>query len=233
MKKSWVLLGLIAIALACSNLNATVIQMSPDAGPLARFAAKEIRRYIYLRSDRLLPIQTGNEITSNQDMIVIGSKGQSPLSGRFGEQVGDLEPQEYLIKTVRHSGRSVLWIVGGDAVGLLYGSYRFAETLGVRFYLHGDTIPDQKIPVKIPDLDIQGKPLFNIRGILPFHDFPEGPDWWNLEGTKAVISQLPKLGMNFIGFHTYPERLDFNGEGYRAEPMTWIGPKEDIQSDGN
>jgi alpha-glucuronidase len=157
MKKSWLLQGLIAIALACSNLNAAVIQIYPDAGPLERFAAREIRRYIYLRTDTVLPIQTGNGITSNHDVIVIGIKGQCLIGGRFGGEVGDLESQEYLIKTDRHSGRSVLWIVGGDAIGLLYGSYRFAETLGVRFYLHGDTIPDQKISIKIPRSGHQSK----------------------------------------------------------------------------
>ncbi len=113
MKKSWYLLGLIAIALACSNLNASVIQMSPDAGPLERFAAKEIRRYIYLRTDTVLPIQTGNEIPSNHDLIVIGLKGQSLIGGRFGNEVGNLEPQECLIKTVRHSGPSSFGVPWG------------------------------------------------------------------------------------------------------------------------
>jgi hypothetical protein len=65
-------------------------------------------------------------------------------------------------------------------------------------------------------------PLFAIRGIQPFHDFPEGPDWWNRDDYLAVISQLPKLGMNFIGLHTYPEGSP------NAEPTVWIGLPEDI-----
>ena len=37
------------------------------------------------------------------------------------------------------------------------------------------------------------RPLFAIRGIQPFHDFPEGPDWWNGDDYKAILGQLPKL----------------------------------------
>ena len=45
-------------------------------------------------------------------------------------------------------------------------------------------------------------PLFALRGIQPFHDFPEGPDWWNRDQYLAMIGQLPKLRMNFFGLHT-------------------------------
>ena len=38
------------------------------------------------------------------------------------------------------------------------------------------------------------------------------------------------MGMNFIGFHTYPESR-FNGH-WKAEPLTWIGLKDQINGDG-
>ncbi|MHC4558318.1 MAG: malectin domain-containing carbohydrate-binding protein, partial [Planctomycetota bacterium] len=105
-------------------------------------------------------------------------------------------------------------------------SYRFAEHLGVRFYLHGDTIPDERIALKIPDLDEKGKPLFHLRGIQPFHDFPEGPDWWSTDDYKAIIAQLPKLRMNFFGLHTYPQ------SGVGPEPTVWIGMPGNFNEDG-
>src|SRR5690242_10140797 len=36
-------------------------------------------------------------------------------------------------------------ITGGSDVGVLYGAYRYAELLGVRFYLDGDVIPDEPL----------------------------------------------------------------------------------------
>ena len=92
--------------------------------------------------------------------------------------------------------------------------------------MHGDTIPDKQIPLKIPKLDEQGKPLFDLRGIQPFHDFPEGPDWWNTDDYKAVIGQLPKMRMNFFGLHTYPQG------GVGPEPTVWIGLPGDFNKDG-
>ena len=71
--------------------------------------------------------------------------------------------------------------------------------------MHGDVIPEDQVDWTLPVLDERAAPLFALRGIQPFHDFPEGPDWWNRDDYFAIIAQLPKLRMNFIGLHTYPE----------------------------
>ena len=71
-------------------------------------------------------------------------KGASKLA----ESVQSLQPQQYLLKTIplgSGDGKPVLLVAGGDAIGTLYGAYRLAEHLGVRFYLHGDVVPDGKI----------------------------------------------------------------------------------------
>ena len=90
---------------------------------------------------------------------------------------------------------------------------------------------DRLIPMEVMDIAENGSPLFQQRGILPFHDFPEGPDWWNEDDYKSVLAQLPKLRMNFIGLHTYPERPRTNLYA-SAEPSTWIGLTEDVNENG-
>ncbi|MCK7478555.1 MAG: hypothetical protein M0C28_15070 [Candidatus Moduliflexus flocculans] len=129
-------------------------------------------------------------------------------------------------------GRAVL-VAGGSGPAVLYGAYQLAEKLGVRFSLEGDVVPDGKIAPPAFDLDETGQPLFAVRGIQPFHDFPEGPDWWTLENYKAVLSQLPKLRMNFFGLHTYPENPSKEkGATPNAEPTVWIGREGDFGPDG-
>ena len=86
--------------------------------------------------------------------------------------------------------------------------------------------PTGRSPLELPTLDETRKPLFDRRGIQPFHDFPEGPDWWNRDGYKAILGQLPKMGMNFFGLHTYPEC------GVGPEPLVWIGPPSAVAPDG-
>ena len=211
--------GCFAIAV-CGTLHsfhggrtaATVI-VCPKTAPFAeKLAAKEIRRYVYLRCGELLPI-VATKAAKSRDAIVLRT---DPA----------LSAQEYQLKTTNAAGRRMLTISGGSPIAVLYGAYHFAEKLGVRFYLHGDVIPDERISLSLPVLDERHKPLFATRGIQPFHDFPEGPDWWNQDDYKAYVTQLAKLKMNFLGLHTYPEN------GPNAEPLVWIGLPQDVNPDG-
>ena len=193
---SSVLFGLLFIFLFNGCKEKIVIVIPDKASKIEILAAKEIRKYLYLRTDLLPEIidktsgkSGGTEIVLRIDTLLAG--------------------QEFCLKTTDVQKEKSLIISGGSPQALLYGAYEFAEQIGVSFYLHGDVIPDKKIEDRLPDLDIHKRPLFGIRGILPFHDFPEGPDWWNENDYKAIIAQLPKMKMNFIGFHAYPWRTRF------------------------
>jgi hypothetical protein len=210
----------------------TIVYSSQASGP-ERLAAKEIRRYLYLRTDKLLPIvRYDGNLDFKTGLIVIGRKDRDIIKriqdndAVLASSITALEPQHYQIKTLESMTKPLVLICGGDEFGTLYGAYRFIEHFGVRFYLHGDVIPDRKIGLKLPDLNEKGEPLFELRGIHPFHDFPEGPDWWNVDDYKAVLAQLPKLRMNFFGLHCYPEG------GVGPEPGVWIGKPADIFPDG-
>ncbi len=205
----------------------TVI-VCPGKSPMETFAAQEVRRYVYLRTGELLDIV--ESIPAKGAVIAVATKDapafDPPLDRSLLSTGNGPGPKEYRIKLAWRNWRKVLVILGGDDISTLYGTYHFAEQLGVRFYLHGDVVPDERIALELPDIEITGRPLFEHRGIQPFHDFPEGPDWWNVDDYKAIFAQLPKLRMNFFGLHTYPEG------GVGPEPLVWIGPKEDINPDG-
>ena len=204
---------------------------SQSSGFHEHLAAREIRRYLYLRTDQLFEIDAVESVPAKGDLILIATKDCNLIKDISFDAATQLKTQEYLIKTIDHNGRKIVVICGGDSMGALYGTYYFAEQLGIRFYLHGEVIPDEQIPLSLPQIDEIGKPLFKLRGIQPFHDFPEGPDWWNEDDYKAVIGQLPKMRMNFFGLHTYPQRA--SGPQIGPEPLVWIGPKEDVEDNGN
>ena len=199
MKRLSFLLLLVSAALS----SAQSIVFPPNASANVKLAAHEVRRYVYLRTGQLLPLaQKGEGIVLRIDH--------------------GLAAQQYRLRT----DAGTLTISGGSDVALLYGAYAFAEKLGVRFYLDGDVIPDTRIPLAIPSLNESRTPLFELRGIQPFHDFPEGPDWWNQDDYLAYLGQLTRLRMNFLGLHCYPEG------GVGPEPLVWIGLTNNLTADG-
>lgn len=222
----------IVFAAACtvfaSDLPSPAVLVPRGASSLETLAAREVHRYVYLRTGRLLPVlEAPQEIPEGWRGILV-ARGDRPALEAVGgsppvaQVARSLEADEHLLKTLARPRGRVVVLTGGSDASTLHAAYRFAELLGVRFYLHGDVVPDEKARFRLPRLDERAKPLFDLRGIQPFHDFPEGPDWWDLDDYKVVISQLPKLRMNFIGLHTYPEG------GPNAEPTVWIGPPEEI-----
>lgn len=229
LKYILILYGMVAMlfcqAAFAGNQPITIV-VSDKATQQEQLAAKEIRKYIYLRTNELVNIVTvkENDLIKG-DAILVGEAGSAWIK-KTGYLLPELTQDAFILKTLSNPSGKQLLVCGGSPVGTLYAAYHLAEQLGVGFFLEGDVIPDQKIPFVLPQLDIVQSPLFDRRGIQPFHDFPEGPDWWNPEDYKAIFAQLPKLKMNFFGLHTYPEG------GVGPEPLTWIGLAEDVNPNG-
>ena len=79
-------------------------------------------------------------------------------------------------------------------------------------------------PLDISNYDEKSQPWFEMRGILPFHNFLAGPDLWSTKDYKSVLTQQAKMGMNFFGLHLYPERgTPSNSDIEGPEPHVWIG----------
>ena len=234
---STVALGVVAAPMACNAGlfggklsdragNSCTILISSSASVQERFAAREIRRYAYLRTGILPHIKAVKKVGAGERGIVIGVAGEDWLKPFAASLPGQLGVQDYALKSAALEKQELLVVAGGSPTACLYGAYEFLESLGIRFYLHGDTIPDGLTEIRLNGFDSVHRPLFEVRGIQPFHDFAVGPDWWNEDDYKLHIAQLAKMQMNFIGLHTYPD-----GKPY-AEPTVWIGLPEDVAADG-
>jgi len=198
-----------------------------------RLGAAEIRRYMYLRTAVCVPIITSPKAPTGAQVILVARKDRALCGELAGgdaaleRAVDSLAAQQFLIRTLGQLGRRKVLVVGGDDAGTLYGAYRFIEHIGVRFYLHGDVVPDERIPLALPEIDESGKPLFELRGLNPWGSHAEGMDLWGVQEYKAIFSQMAKMRMNFLGIHCYSEGHPF------AEPLVWTGIKGDFDRDGN
>ncbi len=224
---------------SCARKSAVPdVVVSTDAGWHEKAAAAEVRRYLYLRTGVLPALREAASFSRiPHGAVAIAEKGRAILqgleSGDAAVKIAALGAEDYWLKTLGSAQKRLLLVAAGGGPGVLYGAYQLAEKLGVRFGLEGDIVPDGTIPMPELDLDETGHPLFSVRGIQPFHDFAEGPDWWTLENYKTILGQLPKLRMNFFGLHTYPENPNKeHGATPNAEPTVWIGRGGDFRPDG-
>ncbi|MCC7491703.1 MAG: hypothetical protein IT204_05125 [Fimbriimonadaceae bacterium] len=204
----------LAWLLTCCLAPGGVVVSPAGASFAEQLAAREVVRYVYLCTGArlsLAPRATPGGVTVRV--------GRAPASEA-------VPPQGTLLRARRHGQHLQLDLLGGDEAAVLYAAYRLAERLGARFGLHGDTLPDQPAAWPPAPFVERRQPLFEVRGIQPFHDFPEGPDWWDLDDYRAVGGQLPKLGMNFLGLHNYPPG------GVGPELAVWHGLATDLAPDG-
>ena len=228
------------ILLFAVPLKALKIAHSSDASTVEMQAAKEVRRYIFLRTGIAPEVISANRYADlpGGDVIVVAADNKfiiTELKSEYGNvDAPDSDNRKgYILKSISKNGRHVLVITGADTVTTLTAAYRFAELIGCYFNLAGDVIPDQKLayPLDISDYDEKSQPWFELRGNLPFQNFLAGPDFWSKADYKSFITQQAKMGLNFFGLHHYPERGEPSSiEG--PEPHVWIGHKNDVNDDG-
>jgi len=106
-----------------------------------------------------------------------------------------IDREASLLKKVTAGGYESVVIGGSDAIGCLYGVYGMLEDrYGVGFYLGGDVLPDKKAPLVLPEVDERKAPAVQIRGILPWTNFPQSAtvySWDESPATPAVAVEFP------------------------------------------
>ncbi len=241
------------ILFSASQLGAQTIVYPGDGSKTELQAAKELRRYIFLRTGTAPDIATADTYNSlpEGDVIVVSGNSREIIT-ELKQDYGNVDAPAsdkrngYIIKSINKDGRNVLVLVGADTLTTLNAAYRFAELIGCHFNLAGDVIPDQKLtfPLDIGNFDEKAQPWFELRGCLPFHNFLAGPDLWETNDYKSFISQQAKMGFNFFGLHVYgeydqygPLGVDGDGEFINyskegPEPHLWVGHRDDVNSDG-
>ena len=230
------------VSLLPAAAHGLTIQTPADASYLETLAAQELRRLIYQRTGERLETVASDILPAEGELILVADQSDPFVGTLVDHASGD---GGFFLKTVENSGRQILVVSGKGGEETLAAAYRFAEKpvseggLGIFFGLAEEVVPSVPLPdFSLPTgLDEAAEPLFATRGLNPWHDFPSGPDLWGTEEYLALISQLPKVGMNFIGLHTYPrynEYYHYENQTFDRgpEPTVWIGLPGDYDADG-
>lgn len=191
------LIFICCLASASVPAGAARIALRHNATWTERAAAGDIQRVIYAATGKMLSI--GPMRRGDREVIAVGF---SPIGGvkLSAKTLGD---QGFVLKTVTRGGKTVLVAAGANPVSTCYAVYTLAERCGAGFYLGGDALPTKRTAFAIPKLDMIQKPVFKVRGVLPWYNFFDSPTAWNIEDYRSFIDQLAKSKNNFIGFHSY------------------------------
>ncbi|WP_319586198.1 alpha-glucuronidase family glycosyl hydrolase [uncultured Desulfobulbus sp.] len=200
-----------------NNISKRNIIVGLKATPKEVYAAKELQRYIYQLTGDLLSI--GDEKDMNEaGSFIIGQTGTNTIikdladSGTIKISQITLVHEGYILKKLRIWNSDAIIIAGSDETGCLYGVYGLLDDwYGIGFYLGGDVLLGKKISFRLPDVDESKTPSQQIRGFLPWTNFPQSAGVYSFNDYRFIIDQMAKMRMNFLEIHNY------NGMGVHNE----------------
>jgi hypothetical protein len=124
----------------CADKPLSIIYISHDANSTEELAAREIRKYVYLRTGELLDVRTWNESIKIKGNSILVGRIQSGLMKSMAYSFPDLGHDDFILKSIHSSSGKKLLVCGGSNISTLYAAYHLAEQLGVGFYLDGDSL---------------------------------------------------------------------------------------------
>jgi hypothetical protein len=178
--------------------NAIVTGATPTA--IERYTALELQRYLYQLTGEQWPITT--RATEKGLQFVVGTPGSNELiaSGIGQPALQPAGDEGYLLQTKGNR----LYIAANTPVGCLYGVYGLLEDhFGIGFYFSGDALPAKKLPFTLPAVSQLKTPSMNIRGLLPWTNFPQSATVYSWADWQHVIDQAARMRFNFIQVHNY------------------------------
>jgi hypothetical protein len=214
---------LVLLVLTTASVHALKITTIAAPNPLDTLAAKELSRYTYLLDvDRRL-VRVADSLSmavlddGSVSVLVSTNDKRCPITSSGSDAFAICEPQQ-----------GIHVIAGVTPTATLYGVYHYLELLGMGFSTSGAMMPppSSTTAAVLPPGGVQSSAIFTTRGLQPFHDFSEGPDWWSEDEYKRVIECIAQMKGNMIAFHTYPI-------GGPTEPAVWVGLKENVDASGN
>lgn len=190
-----------------------LVMLPPAPTAMEDYAAKELCRYIYGLSGKLPVVSSDMKGPG----YVVGRPGHHPLldrllsEGQIKLSAGSPGPQGYLLKKLSLDGQEIIVIAANDEVGVLYGVYGLLEEhLGMSFSFDGDVYPEQRPASVLPAVDEIKTPAVEIRGFLPWTNFPQSATSYSWEDWQYILDQTARMRMNFLHIHNYNGEADHN-----------------------
>jgi hypothetical protein len=181
------------------------VTIGPEADDLERYAASELCGYLMkLYAIKVRPTTT---MPGSADLgLLVGSPDTNPaVAAALGKTVWPtLSDQGLVLKRASLGGKPVLVIGGGSPQATMWAVFELVERWGVRYLLHGDVLPEERGPFRLPETDITLEPALKVRQWRVINEHAMGPVSWGLADYRPVVDQLCKLKFNRIFAYIWP-----------------------------
>lgn len=85
-------------------------------------AAKEVRRYVYLRTAQKLPMKRNISLPENGELILIADDDNNMVASLRDSLSHKINQGGFIIKTAKKNSRQILIITDYDSISTLYGA---------------------------------------------------------------------------------------------------------------
>ena len=184
-----------ALLTAVLTTAAWEVVLPPDPSAAETTAAKELKDYLTLSTDRL-------KIGGQEAVFEIGGTAFARKNGILPEKMAD---EAWQIKSF---GNHVV-IAGGGSRGTLYGVWHFLEDhIGVRWWNHREEFVPVRKDRSFSSLDQSGKPFFTLREVYT-GAIPPG-----IEIKNALRNRLNRVYSSFKIGREYGGGYDYGRPGF-------------------
>ena len=220
-KQSFVCLVLITIHLvifpsfvAAQRLdlrNATIISTANSSAVVKHTAIRTLQEEVKKRTSIDFPVSA---VWGKGPAIVLAINSENAMNGiqipkRPGAGLPEIKPEGYRILSDKQNGKDVVWIIGADDRGLLFGIGKFLRTA---------IMTKNNITLDAP-LDFATSPMQSIRGHqLGYRNTNNTLDAWDVKKYEQYIRELVLFGTNAI------ETIPLNDND--SSPLMPIPPAE-------
>lgn len=136
----------------------------------------------------------------------------------------DLGDEGFAIKKVNLKGENSILLIANTSLGKVNAIYRLLKELNFEFALGSESIPASLPSIEeFTDELLVLKPVFAVRGVLPWYNFFNSPTSWDPVDHRTFVDQLIRSGANFITFHSYEHEpfvaVEENNDMIFGEPL--------------
>ena len=176
--------GIAAVTLAAGGSARSAIIQPADASAPEQHAAAELRSHLETITGVKFETQT-NADDAPRNAIIVGS---GVVAAKLFPEIdfAKFEPEQFVLRT---KGEWLL-LAGGRPRGTIYAVNRFLqEHGGVRWWTPWATNVPHKATLRIPTLNVRGRPAFEFRAPFWFQGFD--PLWKVRNGVNSEWNHIP------------------------------------------